>query len=198
MRILLAAPDRDLLECYKKLFEADLGETVTAFDGTQTVSLLAAEDFDVMILDRGIPRVDYRQILRRASGRKVPAVVLTEETVGVRQLTADPLPNGWLTYPFTVGRAEDAVRDVIEKSSSAELLDIGGAVVAVSEFRIKGGPRLTSGEINVLKALADGRPVAADEGACISALNSKLAGTGTGVRIKYGAKKGFELVMKDE
>ena len=42
MKILFAAPDRDLLECFKQLFETDLGETVTAFDGTQVMTLLSA------------------------------------------------------------------------------------------------------------------------------------------------------------
>ena len=48
MRILFAAPDRDLLECYKKLLESDFGETVTAFDGTQVYSLMSAEKFDIV------------------------------------------------------------------------------------------------------------------------------------------------------
>ena len=38
MKILFAAPDRDLLECYKQLFEADLGQTAAAFDGTRRCS----------------------------------------------------------------------------------------------------------------------------------------------------------------
>ena len=37
MRILLAAPDRDLLDCYRSILQADFGETVTAFDGTQVL-----------------------------------------------------------------------------------------------------------------------------------------------------------------
>ena len=57
MKILFAAPDRDLLECFRKLLETDLGETVTAFDGTQVLTLLASESVDAVILDRDLPRV---------------------------------------------------------------------------------------------------------------------------------------------
>ena len=119
MKILFAAPDRDLLECYKKLFEADLGETVTAFDGTQVLSLLMTESFDVLILDRNIPRVDYEKIIERANGKSVPTIVLTDETVGARA-AEKALPNGWLSYPFTFARIKETILEALEKRKIEE------------------------------------------------------------------------------
>lgn len=119
MKILLAAPDRDLLECYRQLLEADLGETVTAFDGTQALALLSAENFDLLILDRKIPRVDHGKIIERANGRKIPAVVLTDEPAGVRR-TEDSFPNGRLSYPFTFAQIKEMISDTLEKCGKIE------------------------------------------------------------------------------
>ena len=116
MKILFAAPDRDLLECYKKLFEDDLGQTVTAFDGTQVITLLSAESFDHLILDRNIPRVDHHVIIERANNSCIPVVLLTDEPAGVRQQAE----NGSLAYPFTFERIKEAVRDALDKSQSME------------------------------------------------------------------------------
>ena len=119
MKILFAAPDRDLLECFKQLLEADLGETVTAFDGTQVISLLMSESFDVLILDRNIPRVDHKTIVERANEKTVPVIVLTDEPAGVRR-AGEPLANGRLAYPFTFAEIKKMILDTLEKRGVKE------------------------------------------------------------------------------
>jgi len=117
MKILFAAPDRDLLECYKKLLVDDFGETVTAFDGTQVISLLMSENFDVLILDRNIPRVDHKTIVERANEKKVPVIVLTDEPAGVRR-AGEPSANGRLAYPFTFAEIK---KKILEKCGNEEM-----------------------------------------------------------------------------
>lgn len=119
MKILFAAPDRDLLECYKQLLETDLGETVTAFDGTQVISLLSNEGFDILLLDRKIPRVDYRTIAMRANAKNVPVIVLTNEPAGVRQ-TGEPSANVRLSYPFTFAEIKKTILETLEKRGIKE------------------------------------------------------------------------------
>ena len=189
MKILFAAPDRDLLECYKKLLETDFGEIVTVFDGTQVFALLSNESFDIVILDREIPRIDYKKILARTKEKHIPVIVLTDSSVCLRQLTQEPLPNAYLSYPFTALILEQVIRDT---------LDFYGLKLNVSEFKIVDGPQLTSGEIDILKSLLENKYVLTDDGASISALNIKFSGAGSRVRIKYRAKKGYELVNEDE
>ena len=198
MKILFAAPERDLLECYKILLEEDFGETVTAFDGTQAASLLSTENFDIVVLDRDIPRIDHKKLTQLAHKNNSPVIVLTDEPVSAAQLTEDVIPNAYLSYPFNPEEMEDKIRDMIDKATSDEKLTVGDTEIEVSGFRIKDGPRLTSTEINVLQSLKNGGSVTTEDGAYISALNAKFTQTGTKTRIKYKEKKGFELVTEDE
>lgn len=119
MKILFAAPDRDLLECYKQLFEADLGQTAAAFDGTQALALLSAEDFDIVILDRNIPRVDHRKITEHAKSRNIPVIVLTDGSAGALS-AEEPRPDGRLSYPFTYPVIKKTVRDTLRKQAEEE------------------------------------------------------------------------------
>ena len=198
MRILFAAPDRDLLECYKAILEADFGETVTAFDGTQVIALLSAERFDVLLLDRDIPRIGYDRLIARAQRDGLPVIVLTDDAVSTAQLTQEVLPNAFLLYPFTPEQVGRVLRDTMEKASSGETLRFGGLGLDVSGFRIVGGPRVTAKEIDAVRSLINGGAEASAGGAYICALNEKFARIGAGARIRYRAKKGFELVTEDE
>jgi len=198
MKILFAAPDRDLLECYKKILEEDIGETLTAFDGTQVMTLLASGSFDILILDRDIPRVDYKTLLERAESRGIPTVVMTDEPVGSGLLTSEPLPCAWLPHPFTHSALEKAVLDVLATAATEEMAVTGDVRINPKEFRIEGGPRLTLDEINALKALASPGTAATENPACVASLNVKLGRAGSKTRIRYAAGKGFEMVTADE
>ena len=111
MKILLASPDRDFLECYKMLFEDDLGETVTAFDGTQVLSLLSAEQFDIALLDDGLPRIEYGKLIGQAKEKNVPVIALTNGA-DISRINA----NAYLKYPFDYGKIKSVVLDTLEKS----------------------------------------------------------------------------------
>ena len=198
MRILLAAPDRDLLECYRAILQTDFGETVTAFDGTQVLSLAAAEPFDLVVMDCSLPRIEWNQLLKRIRQKGIPVIALTDEFVSTRLLTEEPTANAWLRYPFKPERLRGLIRDILEKAASAERWEAGSSVVDVSAFRFAEGPSLSAGELDVLRELLRGAAVTTEAGAQIRALNAKLAAQNAGVRIRYRAQKGFELVKEDE
>ena len=198
MRILLAAPDRDLLDCYRSILQADFGETVTAFDGTQVLSLISAEEFDLIILDRSLPRITFKQLLMRIHRKGIPVIALTDEPVSSHLLMDQPGPNAWLPFPFTPQSLNRVIRDTLEKAASGERWSIGGLTVDVPGFRFEDGPGLSAGELDVLRTLLHREAVSADEGACISALNAKLAGLNCDQKIRYRSGKGFELVNEDE
>lgn len=197
MKILFAAADRDLLECYQQLL-AGCGEIVTAFDGTQVLSLISAEHFDVAILDSVVPRVDHKTLVVKIREKHLPVVVLTEEKVSARRLAEEALPNAYLSYPFHSETLIAVIQNVLETASSDQRLTVGDVEVVLSDFRIAGGAGLTLDEIKVLRSLSEGKAVTTCDGACVSALNEKLAAVGSATRIRYRTKKGFEPVTSDE
>ncbi|MCR4615417.1 MAG: response regulator [Clostridiales bacterium] len=198
MRILLAAPDRDLLECYKEILETDFGETVTAFDGAQVISLISSENFDTVILDHDLPLTDSRKLIERIRDKGIPVIVLINGSVSVTCLTEKVPATAYLSYPFTSDGIKDVIMNVCQKSSSGGKLTAGGVEIDVSGFRIQNGPYLTAGEIDVLQSLLSGGSVTTEDGAYISALNRKFSEIGAAEQIKYRPEKGFGLVTNNE
>jgi two-component system OmpR family response regulator len=79
MKLLLVEDDGETA-AYVKRALAEAGHTVDhAADGRDGLLLAAGEPYDVMILDRMLPRIDGLAILRtiRASGVKTPVLLLT-------------------------------------------------------------------------------------------------------------------------
>ena len=198
MRILLAAPDRDLLQCCSELLARDAGETVTAFDGTQVMTLLDTESFDLTLLDRSLPRIGSPHIIARMNERRIPTVVLLNSTVKMQDLMEQPLPVDYLSYPFDPEELLNEVKDVVALASSGEQLSFGDMEADTVTFRLKGGERITAAEFRMLKSLLTGQRLEkAGLGVYAGALNEKLAKQHSRVRIRYRAGEGYQLV-KDE
>ena len=198
MRMLFASSDRDLLECFGKLFEPDGWETVTVFDGTQVISSLAKEKYDIVILDRNIPRIEYKEVLTRIKKKNIPVIVLIYESVTPKILNEELLPTSFLPFPFDPGKIRAVIDNVMKKAMSVDTVKAAGAEIDVSAFRLKNGPAVTAEETDVFISVTEGKPLLAEEKVYISSLNAKLAGSGAKTRRKYISKKGFAAVAGNE
>ena len=199
MKLLLAAPNRDLLQCYQKLLTADYGETVTAFDGTQFLRLLAEGGYDLAILDRALPRVRHELLLRQLQRERLPVITLLSEPLRVGHLTEEPLSNAFLPYPFRPEELDAVIRDVTEKRQSDELIFFANTALEIAAFRLRGGSALTAAEIDILGRLLAGEHVSQENsGVLISALNHKFQRSAVRARIQYKTGKGFQLVTDNE
>ena len=198
MNILLADSNRDLLQCYQKLLGMDGHSVTTVFDGTQVLSLLAPEKYDIAILEEALPRVDLAQLLQALEKDRIPAIVLASGTVTVSTLLGASLPNAYLSFPFLPSDLIQLMEEVMEKARSAETLNFCGAEVDVSGFCFTGtATRLTNGEIDLLKELKNPRRTAGKRTRImIQALNEKLKGIGKPARIVYEMEKGYRLVNR--
>jgi two-component system OmpR family response regulator len=91
-------------------------------DGAAADAALAVTDFDVVILDLGMPRMSGLEVLRRLRGRKstVPVLILTardglEDRVRGLDLGADD----YLTKPFELAELEARVRALARRAGHA-------------------------------------------------------------------------------
>jgi DNA-binding response OmpR family regulator len=80
MNRILIAEDEDRLAAFlEKGLRANGFVTTHASDGPTALALAADDDFDLMILDLGLPGLDGMAVLRtmRAQGRRMPVVILS-------------------------------------------------------------------------------------------------------------------------
>ncbi len=82
MRILVAEDDAALASFIKKRLESEHYAVVVSSDGEQVRAMAGELDFDLVVLDLNLPRLDGIAILRFLRARKpsMPILVLTWRT----------------------------------------------------------------------------------------------------------------------
>jgi len=103
MRLLLAEDDRALADGLQSVLEAAGFAVDRAGDGEDALYLGQTEDYDLVILDLGLPRLGGIQVLEdwRRGGRAMPVIILTardtwrEKVLGLKAGADD-----YLTKPF--------------------------------------------------------------------------------------------------
>ena len=200
MNVLLADSNRDLLQSYQKLLTMDGHTVTTAFDGTQAVSLLSQQKYDIAILEERLPRIRNEQLLQFLDEKQTPVIVLTDRGATVKALLQSALPNGYLPLPFLPADLTALMGAVMEKVQSKETFSCCGVDVDIAGFRISGTKtRLTNGEIDLLRELEKPRRTASKRTRImIQALNEKLRGIGKHTRIIYEIEKGYRLVNEND
>jgi two-component system OmpR family response regulator len=103
MRLLLAEDDRALADGLQAVLETAGYAVDRASDGEDALYLGQSEDYDLVVLDLGLPRLGGIQVLRtwRSEGRTMPVLILTardtwrEKVLGLKAGADD-----YLTKPF--------------------------------------------------------------------------------------------------
>ena len=199
MKILFAAPNRDLLQGYQRILREDFGETLVAFDGAQLLGQLAAGGYTLAVLDRALPRVRHELLLRQLEREGIPVITLLHEPLTVKHLTESPLSQAFLSYPFRAEELCGLIREVLAKRQSEECLPFANTALETAGFRLRGGAALTAAEMDVLRALLSRDTVCReDAGVLAAALNHKLQQGSVKAKIQYETGKGFVLVTEDE
>jgi two-component system OmpR family response regulator len=213
MRILLAEDDPLLGDGIRAGLglEGDTVDWVT--DGVAADQALATDEFDLLVLDLGLPRLDGTEVLQQARrrGNHLPVLVITardgvRERVRVLDLGADD----YLVKPFALTEFEARVRALLRRyaaQGAPELrfgrlrLDLPGHRAWVDDRALA----LTAREFGLLEALATRPDRVTSRAQLIEALcnwdqdltdngldiaiyrlRRKLAGSGTQVRTIRG------------
>src|SRR5271170_2163452 len=119
MRILIAEDDGSLASFVKRGLEAEHYAVDTTADGEQARAMASEFDFDLVVLDLGLPRLDGISILRHVRTRKpsMPILVLTgrtrvEERVQCLDLGADD----FMCKPFSFSELSARIRALLRRS----------------------------------------------------------------------------------
>ena len=161
VRILIVDDEPALSEHLARAL-GDVGYAVdVAGDGERADFAVRTENYDAVLLDLGLPRIDGLTLLRgwRASGLRVPVLVLTAR--GSWHETVDGIDSGaddYVAKPFRMEEVVARLRGLIRRASgqTQQLLQCGDVTLDPRLARVtKQGVqvRLTSHEFRVLSYL---------------------------------------------
>ena len=117
MRLLLAEDERSLSKALIKILEKNNYAADAAYDGEEALAYLETGNYDGVILDIMMPKMDRLTVLKkiREAGNLIPVLMLTAKSEVEDKVTGlDGGANDYLTKPFLIrncwrvyGYAED-------------------------------------------------------------------------------------------
>ncbi|QEY64207.1 response regulator transcription factor [Metapseudomonas lalkuanensis] len=130
-------------------------------DGASALHALQTEEFDLAILDLGLPRLDGLQVLQqlRAGGSTLPVLVLTaRDATEDRILGLDAGADDYLVKPFDLNELKARLRALLRRSAGRPqvLIEHNGVVLdpASQQVSYQGSPvALTPKEYQLLHEL---------------------------------------------
>jgi two-component system, OmpR family, copper resistance phosphate regulon response regulator CusR len=161
MRILLAEDDTALAGFVRKGLEAESYAVDVSADGEQARALASELDYDLVILDLNLPRVDGVSILRHVRIKKpsLPILILTARgRVDERVQCLDFGADDYLVKPFSFSELSARIRALLRRShlSTQSILTVEDLKMDRVERRVSRGNRtieLTSKEFALLEYL---------------------------------------------
>jgi two-component system OmpR family response regulator len=147
MRVFLVEDDLPLAEALTQLLVSSGHAVDCVHDGDAAQALVAAEPFDLMILDLNLPQLDGLSVLRsmRAQGNRAAVMILTaqgsaEDRVRGLDLGADD----YMTKPFDVREFEARVRSLLRRQAGlrSSLVSLGPVSLDLTtrQFAVQGTP----------------------------------------------------------
>lgn len=122
MRILLVEDDEMLAEAVNRALTQSAHAVDVARSGEAADHALAASQYDLVVLDIGLPQLDGFEVLKRLRQRRsgVPVLILTVRDLPEDRVTGLDLgADDYLTKPFHLGELEARVRALIRRSHAS-------------------------------------------------------------------------------
>jgi len=133
-RILIAEDEQRITSFLERGLRANGFTTQVVTTGTEALAVARSDDFDLMILDLGLPELDGQLVLRRLRerGEHLPVVILTardtvEETVAGFEGGADD----YVTKPFRFDELLARIRARLRTEPTAEMAMVRAGRVAL-------------------------------------------------------------------
>ena len=161
MRILLIEDEADLLASLSKALREEGYAVDTAADGEEGLYKAESADYDTIVLDVMLPRMDGWEILQRLrQSRKTPVLMLTaRDAARDRVRGLDIGADDYVVKPFDLDELFARLRALIRRSAgqTRNVIEIGDVLVdtaARQVTRCDGAVALTAREYALLEFLA--------------------------------------------
>jgi heavy metal response regulator len=161
MRILVVEDEKKVASFIKKGLEEENYAVDIAYDGEEGLVLAKINEYDLVLLDIMLPKLDGMEVLRqiRGNGSGVPILMLTAKDA-VEDIVSglDSGSDDYLTKPFSFAELLARVRALLRRKTKekTDLLTIGDLILSTSTHRVKRGGKeieLTAKEYALLEYL---------------------------------------------
>ena len=165
-RILLVDDEQSVQKLLAYPLRKEGYEVVPALDGREALERLRDHDFDLVVLDVMLPRVDGFDVCRQIRARStVPIIMLTAKTEEIDKVLGLELgADDYITKPFSVREFRSRVKAVLRRAALGRVDESGEEPIDDGDLRIdfdkrqvhiRGDQvRLTYVEFEILAALA--------------------------------------------
>ena len=162
MRILLAEDERSLSRAVIALLEKNNYSADAVYDGQEALEYLEAGNFDALILDLMMPKMDGLTVLRtlREQGNPIPVLILTAKSeVDDKVLGLDTGANDYLTKPFSTQELMARIRAMTRSQTGGQVtsrLTFGNITLDQATFELSspaGSFRLANKEFQMMEML---------------------------------------------
>lgn len=161
MRVLVVEDERDLNRILVKTLAAEGYSADACYDGVEAMEYLSGAQYDVVILDVMMPRMDGMELLRRMrdAGNNTPVIMLTaKDSVPDRVRGLDSGADDYIVKPFSFDELLARIRVVTRKHTGAatNVFTVADLVVDTSAHTVVRGGRaisLSSKEFSLLEYL---------------------------------------------
>ena len=149
MRILVVEDERDLNRILVKTLSAEGYSADACYDGMEALEYLAGAEYDAVVLDVMMPRMDGMEVLHRmrSAGNDTPVILLTaKDSVPDRVRGLDAGADDYLVKPFSFDELLARIRVVTRKRTGAvtNVFTIADLSVDTAAHTVTRGGRLIS------------------------------------------------------
>ena len=143
MRLLFAEDERSLSRAVTAILKKNNYSVDAVFDGQEALDYLETENYDGVILDVMMPKMDGFAVLRRmrAAGNKTPVLMLTAKAeIDDKVLGLDSGANDYLTKPFDTKELLARLR-AMTRTTAAQVdsdLHFGNVTLDCAAYELRG------------------------------------------------------------
>ena len=161
MRLLIAEDERSLSKALTVILEKNNYSVDAAYDGEEALDYLSVGQYDGLILDIMMPKMDGLTVLRRlrAKGNNIPVLMLTAKSeIDDRVTGLDCGANDYLTKPFDTKELLARIRAMTRgrSGSQSSMLTMGNISLDRTTYELSspsGSFRLAHKEFQVMELL---------------------------------------------
>lgn len=146
MRILIVEDEHKIANSIKKGLEQETWAADVAYDGEEGYDLASSEEYDVIILDLMLPKIDGIKVCKklRSEGNNTPILMLTARgSVGDRIEGLDSGADDYLIKPFAFEELLARIRALVRrpKETQNSVLKVNDLTLDTNTFEVKKGSK---------------------------------------------------------